>query len=112
MEGVLGTGGTWGSLCRLTDKVTALEVEAVQLVARLLRIHDVFIDDEGSSLCVGRNALADLAAGDVSIEGDIKMEMPRTEWARTCRRARRAPPVSRCSCGVLSASTCSGRTTG
>lgn len=58
--------------CRLTDKVATLEVEAVQLVARLLRIHDVFIDDEGSSLCVGRNALADLAAGDVSIEADIR----------------------------------------
>lgn len=52
--------------CRLTDKVTALEVEAVQLVARLLRIHDVFIDNESSALCVACNALADLAAGDIS----------------------------------------------
>lgn len=100
MERVLVRGD--GS--RLTDKVTTLEIEAVQLVARLLRIHDVFIDNEGSSLCVARDALADLATGDVSIEADIRPEVPRTEWARTCRRARRAPPVSRCSCGDLSAS--------
>jgi hypothetical protein len=46
--------------CRHTNKVTALEVEAVQLVASLLCIHDVFIDDEGSSLGVAGNALADL----------------------------------------------------
>lgn len=56
---------------RLTDKVTALEVEAVQLVARLLRIHDVFIDNESSALCVGCNALADLAARDISISRPI-----------------------------------------
>lgn len=43
-----------------TDKVSALEVEAVQLVAGLLCVHDVVIDNEGSSLCVGGNALADL----------------------------------------------------
>ena len=49
-----------------TDKVAALEVEAVQLVARLLRIHDVFIDNESSALCVACNALADLAAEDIS----------------------------------------------
>lgn len=54
-------------LCRLTDKVTALEVEAVQLVARLLRIHDVFIDNESSALCVACNALADLTAWEISI---------------------------------------------
>lgn len=40
-----------------------MEVEAVQLVAGLLRIHDVVIDNEGSSLSVGGNALADLALG-------------------------------------------------
>lgn len=84
-------------ICRLTDKVTALEVEAVQLVARLLRIHDVFIDNESSALCVGCNALADLAAGDISILKPTADRRPRTELARTCRRARRAPPVSRCS---------------
>lgn len=44
-----------------TDEVTALEVEAVQLVAGLLRIHDVVIDNKGGSLGIGSNALADLA---------------------------------------------------
>lgn len=105
MERGLDPAGT-GTARRLTDKVTALEVEAVQLVARLLRIHDVFIDDEGSALCVAGNALADLAAGDVSIEADRISGVPRTGWARTCRRARRAPPVSRCSCKYLSAPMC------
>lgn len=47
----------------LTDKVTALEVEAVQLVASLFCIHYVVIDNEGSTLCVGSDALADLTVG-------------------------------------------------
>lgn len=47
----------------LTDKVTALEVEAVQLVARLFCIHYVVIDNKGSALCVGSDALADLTVG-------------------------------------------------
>lgn len=51
-----------------TDKVTTLEVEAVQLVAGLLRIHDVVIDNKGSSLGVGSDALADLAVLDVSFD--------------------------------------------
>lgn len=49
-----------------TDQVSALEVVAVQLVAGLLRVHDIFIDDESSALRVGRNALSNLAAGCVS----------------------------------------------
>lgn len=47
----------------LTDQVTALEVEAVQLIASLFCIHHVVIDDEGSALCVGSDALADLTVG-------------------------------------------------
>jgi hypothetical protein len=43
-----------------TDKVTVLEVVTVQLVARLLRIHHVLIDDEGGALGVARNALSNL----------------------------------------------------
>ena len=50
-----------------TDKVAVLEVEAVELVAGLLRIHYVFIDNESSALGIGRNALADLAVGAISI---------------------------------------------
>jgi hypothetical protein len=46
---------------RHTDKVTILEVEAVQLVARLLRIHHILIDNECRALGVVGNALADLA---------------------------------------------------
>lgn len=43
-----------------TDKVAALEVKAVQLVTGLLRVHDIVINHECSSLCVGSDALADL----------------------------------------------------
>lgn len=45
-----------------TDEVAVLEVEAVELVAGRLCVHYVFIDNEGGSLCVVGNALADLAA--------------------------------------------------
>lgn len=45
---------------RHTHKVTVLEVEAVQLVTGLLRIHDILVDDKGRALGVGRNPLADL----------------------------------------------------
>lgn len=45
-----------------TDKITILEVEAVELVAGLLRIHYVLIDHEGRSLGTSGNALANLAA--------------------------------------------------
>ena len=46
----------------LTDEVSVLEVEAVQLVASRLGIHYVFIDDEGRALAVVRDTLANLAA--------------------------------------------------
>jgi len=46
---------------RRTNEVAILEVEAVQLVARLLRIHHVLIDNEGCTLGVVGNSLADLA---------------------------------------------------
>jgi hypothetical protein len=44
------------------DEVAVLEVEAVQLVACALGVHDIFVDDEGSAFGVGCDALADLAA--------------------------------------------------
>ena len=50
-----------------TDEVAVLEVEAVELVAGLLGIHYVFIDDEGGALCVRGDALTDLAARGVSM---------------------------------------------
>lgn len=63
-----------------TDQVSTLKVEAVQLVASLLRIHDVLIDNEGSALGVRGNALADLAAECVSPElGDASsLQIKRT----------------------------------
>ena len=44
-----------------TDKITILEVEAVELVAGLLRIHHVLIDHEGRAFGTTGNALANLA---------------------------------------------------
>lgn len=43
------------------DEIAVLEVEAVQLVASTLRIHDILVDHESGALCVGGDALADLA---------------------------------------------------
>lgn len=54
------TGGDWRVR---TDKVTVLEVEAVQLVAGLFCVHDVFIDNKGSALGVVGDALSHLAVG-------------------------------------------------
>jgi hypothetical protein len=51
------TGRTRGP----TDEVTALEVEAVELVAGLLGVHDIFVDDKGGALGVVGDALSDLA---------------------------------------------------
>ena len=48
------------------DEVAVLEVEAVQLVAGALRVHDIFVDDEGGALGVACDALADLAGRFVS----------------------------------------------
>lgn len=56
-----------------TNKVTVLEVEAVQLVASLLRIHDVLIDNERSAFCVCGDTLPDLAIEGVS-EQSIESE--------------------------------------
>lgn len=49
-----------------TDEIAVLEVEPVQLVAGLLRVHDILVDDEGGAFGVVRDALADLAGGFVS----------------------------------------------
>lgn len=48
---------------RRTDEVTILEVEAVELVARRLGVHYVFIDNESGAFGVVGDALADLAGG-------------------------------------------------
>lgn len=76
---------------RRTDEIAVLEVEAVQLVARLLGIHYVFIDNECRSLGVIRNSLADLTRWSV-----CRMVLGVTEYTeldQTFRRGRRAPLV-------------------
>ena len=44
-----------------TNEIPVLEVEAIELIARLLCIHYVFIDNEGRALGVVCDSLADLA---------------------------------------------------
>ena len=44
-----------------TNEIAILKVEAVELVASLLRVHHIFIDYERSALGVAGNALTDLA---------------------------------------------------
>lgn len=43
-----------------TDKVSILEVEAVQLLEGILRVHRIPEDDIGSSLRFARDTFADL----------------------------------------------------
>lgn len=43
------------------DQIAIHEIEAVQLVAGLLGVGDLVVDDEGGALGVGGVALADLA---------------------------------------------------
>jgi hypothetical protein len=45
----------------LTNEISVLEVEAVELVASRLCVHYIFIDDEGGALGVVGNTLANLA---------------------------------------------------
>lgn len=45
-----------------TNEISVLEVEAVQLIASLLCIHDILVDDERRALRVIRDSLTDLAA--------------------------------------------------
>lgn len=77
-----------------TDEIAVLKVEAVQLVASLLGIQYVFIDDEGGALGVGRDALSDLATRQSqhgsSIEA-VYRDGYHTEWVRICRRGQRVP---------------------
>lgn len=50
-----------GELWRwLTNKVTVLEIETVQLVARCLRVHNIFVDYKRGSLGVVCYSLANL----------------------------------------------------
>ena len=89
----------YGGRCRCgwrTDKISILEVESVQLIARLLRIHHVLIDNECSALRIVRNALADLTAGKFRISrswGWLEDGVERTGWGQICQTDRRVPLV-------------------
>lgn len=52
---------------RCTNEIAILEVESVQLVAGLLGVHNIFIDNKGGALGSVGNSLADLAAQAVSV---------------------------------------------
>ena len=45
----------------LTNQITILEVEPIQLIASHLGIHHVLIDNERRSFCVVGDSLADLS---------------------------------------------------
>jgi len=45
------------------DEVSVLEVETIELVACLLGVYDIFVDNEGGALCVVGDTLADLTDG-------------------------------------------------
>jgi hypothetical protein len=67
--------------CRPTDKISILEVEAVQLVARLLCIHHVFIDNECRALGIVGDSLADLTRlSQQAASSGVVLNIP--DWAK------------------------------
>jgi len=56
----MGQAGGAREVVRRTDEVAVLKIEAVQLIAGLLGVHDIFEDDEGGTLGGVGDALADL----------------------------------------------------
>lgn len=72
----------------LTDKIAVLEVEAVQLVTRLLGVDHVLIHDKSGSLGVVRNTLADLAGRRMSEYAFREQSSLRTgdDWSMFTRR--------------------------
>lgn len=90
-----------------TDKITILEVEAVELVAGLLRIHYVLIDHEGRSLGAAGDTLTNLAAENIvsnrltlaavsKHRRNIEIGL-HTGWVRIFQIGRKAPLELRCS---------------
>lgn len=82
-----------------TDEIAVLEIEAVQLIARLLGVHHVLVHDEGCALGVVGGSLADLPVGvvrtRVTDSGSLTGEMASGDGVRTVpdrisRRGRRA----------------------
>jgi hypothetical protein len=76
-----------------TNKVTVLEVVTIQLVARLLRVHHVLIDDEGGALGIAGNALPNLAIFPCKQEASSCLcdHFEHTELGRTSQRGRTVP---------------------
>ena len=90
-----------------TNKISVLEVEAVELVAGLFRVHDVFVDYECSAFCVVGDALADLAGfivSSVRSEKSVKLsfECNRSRFLKsaTYRTGPNLPKRSKSSSGV------------
>lgn len=67
-----------------------MEVKAVQLVAGLFRIHDIFKDDESGSLGVVRDALADLAkatlVSDVILSAATVIPIDLPHWPKLAKQ--------------------------
>jgi len=81
---MVGTEGARNGVGR-TDEVAILEVEAVQLIASLLGIHDIFVYDESSALGGVGDALTDLA-GWVSVTVQPAMSAQRFASALRSKR--------------------------
>lgn len=77
-----------------TDQITVLEVVAVELVAGLLGIHYVLIDNKGRPLRGVGDTLTNLAKTEVSILIGFRNRDCRckhTEWDRIFQKGRKAP---------------------
>lgn len=86
----------------LTNKVTTLKVEPVQLIAGLLRIHYILVDHKRCALCIVGDTLSDLAVWNINISLYCIVIVKRpTVSDRTCRRDRRVPRELRCSWNIV-----------
>lgn len=82
-----------------TNKISVLEIEPVQLITCLFRVHDILVHDKSGSLGVVCNALTYLSVAKVNIPSSFRVvKEPFTVQARTCQRDQRVLPGLRCSC--------------
>ncbi len=77
-----------------TDKIPILEIEAIQLIARLLCVHDILVDHESRAFCVVRYTLSYLPVPKIKStlsKGLRRRSRVHTGRAQTCRIAQKVP---------------------
>lgn len=81
----MGQAGGTREVVGHTDEIAILKVEAVQLIAGLLGVHDIFEDDEGGALSGVGDALADLTRwSSVTVRYAVSAQLFASTLKRDC----------------------------